>query len=389
MELFTTLGNRIDEELERREQEEVKKQNEKIKKEQQALAAEERRIQASEDRAKIKRKRLEKYGIKKQGGVLRYPAEALTEHTDYLQIDIERYEAIGDNYITSTGSSGRYVVGTAKQNRAGKTSSKKLAKKPLINLGSILLPIPANIEDSNNVVYGDSTLNGLAAAGVSAVETGMTTLGQAIAGTGNVDLGAIKSDISNKIEAGLGGGDKETALATASDIVTKKLISEAVNIFGQNVTTQQLLSRNTGEILNPNMELLFSDVTIRNFRFNFKLTPRNPKEVEQIKLIIRAFKRNMAPQAQGGVQGAGNFLLRAPNIFKLRYRSGTKDHPFLNKFKQCFLTGVQTTYTGEGVYSTYDDRTPVSIILDLSFKEIQPIYDIDYDTRPGDKAVGY
>ena len=389
MELFTTLGNRIDEELERREQEEVKKQKEKIKKEQQALAAEERRIQASEDRAKIKRKRLEKYGIKKQGGVLRYPAEALTEHTDYLQIDIERYEAIGDNYITSTGSSGRYVVGTAKQNRAGKTSSKKLAKKPLINLGSILLPIPANIEDSNNVVYGDSTLNGLAAAGVSAVETGMTTLGQAIAGTGNVDLGAMKSDISNKIEAGLGGGDKETALATASDIVTKKLISEAVNIFGQNVTTQQLLSRNTGEILNPNMELLFSDVTIRNFRFNFKLTPRNPKEAEQIKLIIRAFKRNMAPQAQGGVQGAGNFLLRAPNIFKLRYRSGTKDHPFLNKFKQCFLTGVQTTYTGEGVYSTYDDRTPVSIILDLSFKEIQPIYDIDYDTRPGNRAVGY
>ena len=40
------------------------------------------------------RKRLEKYGLKKQGGVLRYPAEALTEHTDYLQIDIERYEVI-------------------------------------------------------------------------------------------------------------------------------------------------------------------------------------------------------------------------------------------------------------------------------------------------------
>ena len=61
----------------------------------------------------------------------------------------------------------------------------------------------------------------------------------------------------------------------------------------------------------------------------------------------------------------------------------------LFKFKQCFLTGVQTTYTGEGVYSTYDDRTPVSILLDLSFKEIQPIYDIDYDTTPGNRAVGY
>ena len=386
---FTTLGAEIDKELERREEETLRKEAEELAKQQEI--AEQKKIAAAEKKAreKIKRKRLEKYGLKKQGGVLRYPAEALTEHTDYLQIDIERYEAIGDNYITSTGSSNRYVIGTAKQNRAGKTPSKKLAKKPVINLGSILLPIPSNIEDSNNVVYGDSSLNGLAAAGVSAVETGMTTLGQAIAGTGKVDLAAIKSDISNKIEAGLGGGDKETALATAGDIVTKKLISEAVNIFGQNVTTQQLLSRNTGEILNPNMELLFSDVTVRNFRFNFKLTPRNPKEAEQVKLIIRAFKRNMAPQAQGGVQSAGNFLLRAPNVFKIRYRSGNKDHPFLNKFKQCFLTGVQTTYTGEGVYSTYDDRTPVSILLDLSFKEIQPIYDIDYDSRPGTGAVGY
>ena len=341
------------------------------------------------DKNELKRKRLKKYGEKIQGGVLRYPAEALTEHTDYLQIDIERYEAIGSNYITSTGSSGRYVVGNAKQNRAGGTISKKLSKKPLINAGTILLPIPSNIEDSNNVVYGDSSLNGLAAAGVSAVETGMVDLGSAISGKGKVDFSNMVGDVKDKLTAGLGCGDKQLAMATAGDIITRKLISEAVNIFGGNVTTQQLLTRDTGEILNPNMELLFSDVTIRNFRFNFKLTPRNPKEAEQVKLIIRAFKRNMAPQAQGGVQGAGNFFLRSPNIFKIRYRSGNKDHPFLNKFKQCFLTGVQTTYTGEGVYSTYDDRTPVSIILDLSFKEIQPIYDIDYDTRPGNRAVGY
>ncbi len=338
-----------------------------------------------------RKKRQKKYGEKIQGGVLRYPAEALTEHTDYLQIDIEKYEAIGNNYITSTGSSGRYVIGNAKQNRAGGTSSKKLSKKPLINAGTILLPIPSNIEDSNNVVYGDSSLNGLAAAGVSSVEAGMVGLGGLLGSGGKdkIDFTELKDNISNRLAAGLGGGDKDTAIATASDVITKKLVSEAVNIFGANVTTQQLLARSSGEILNPNMELLFSDVTVRNFRFNFKLTPRNPKEAEQVKLIIRAFKRNMAPQAQGGVQGAGNFFLRSPNVFKIRYRSGNKDHPFLNKFKQCFLTGVQTTYTGEGVYSTYDDRTPVSIILDLSFKEIQPIYDIDYDTRPGNRAVGY
>ena len=164
---------------------------------------------------------------------------------------------------------------------------------------------------------------------------------------------------------------------------------ELVNIFGANVTVNQLLARGNGEILNPNMELLFGGPTLRNFRFQFKFTPRNPKESEQVKLIIRAFKRNMAPQAQGGNLGSGNWFLKTPNVFKLRYRSGRKDHPFLNKFKQCFLSDMQTTYTGDGVYMTYDDATPVSIILDLSFKEIQPIYDIDYDERPGNSAVGY
>ena len=96
----------------------------------------------------------------------------------------------------------------------------------------------------------------------------------------------------------------------------------------------------------------------------------------------------MAPQAMGST-GEGNFFLRTPNVFKLRYRSGNKNHPFLNRFKQCFLSDMQTYYTSDGVYSTYEDGTPVSMRLELSFKEIQPIYDIDYDERPGTEAVGY
>ena len=335
----------------------------------------------------IRKKRLARYGKRRQGGVLRYPAELLTEHTDYLQIDIERYAEIGKSYISDTGGSSRYVIGNASQNRAGRT--RKLSRRPLINAGTILLPIPAQLQDTNNVVYGESKMNGLAAAGVSAVGDLMTKVGTSLGeGKGIPDLSDFKDDVSAKLRSGL-GGDTPTALNTAADVLTKKLAAEAVNIFGANVTVNQLLARGNGEILNPNMELLFSDVTVRNFRFSFKLTPRNPKEAEQVKLIIRAFKRNMAPQAQGGVSGSGNFFLRAPNVFKLRYRSGNRDHPFLNKFKQCFLTDMQTTYTGDGVYSTYDDGTPVSMQLDLSFKELQPIYDIDYDAKPGSSAVGY
>ena len=328
------------------------------------------------------RERLRRYSKKRRGGVLRYPLEALTEHTDYLQIDIEEYVPIGDKYVSAPGDDNRYVKGNFITNRAGRRSANRLSTKPLINAGTILLPIPSNLSDSNNVQYGDSRLNGLAAVGVQAAEGVMTTdLTQGLSGTLK-QLGEVRDKTAAELRKG-------TSAAGALNVLNKALASEAVNIFGGNVTINDLLSRSNGEILNPNMELLFNNVTLRNFRFQFKLTPRNEKESEQVKLIIRAFKRNMAAQAQGGVVGSGNFFLKTPNVFKLRYRTGRKNHPFLNRFKQCFLTDMQTTYTGEGVYSTYDDGTPVSMLLDLSFKEIQPIYDIDYDERPGTEAVGY
>ena len=44
-----------------------------------------------------------RYRQKKRGGVLRYPLEAMTEHTDYLQIDIEKYEPIGSSYVNAPG----------------------------------------------------------------------------------------------------------------------------------------------------------------------------------------------------------------------------------------------------------------------------------------------
>jgi len=322
-----------------------------------------------------------RYSKKRRGGVLRYPLESLTEHTDYLQIDIEEYVALG-NYVSNPGDNNRYVTGNYfTSDRAGRRSSSRLSKKPLVNAGTILLPVPSNLQDSNNVQYDTSTLNGLAAVGVKAAEQTM-----------NLDLKNIGQDLTKMaqqakgtIREGVGPGSS----AVARNLVNKFLASKAIGIFGQNVTTSQLLARGSGEILNPNMELLFGGPTLRNFRFNFKLTPRNQKEAEQVKLIIRAFKRNMAPQAQGGTLDSGNFFLKTPNVFSLRYRTGRKNHPFLNRFKQCFLSDMSTTYTGEGIYSTYDDGTPVSILLDLSFKEVQPIYDIDYDSRPGTEAVGY
>ena len=350
--------------------------------------------QREENKFSIKKDTFGKYSTRRRGGVLRYPMELMTQETDYLQIDIQKYVPLG-NYLSRPGANTRYVTGNNFSNRAGRRTATNLTTKPLINDGTILLPIPSDLKDVNSVKYDTSTLNGLQAVGAAAVEGGSEAVSDIVGSffPGGNENNERQNAIDELVQVGkdtfsdvIGGVGSEKA---ANNFLRKRFASQIVGMFGGNVTASQLLARGNGEIINPNMELLFGGPTLRNFRFQFKMTPRNEKEAEQIKLIIRAFKRNMSPMAQGGTLGSGSFFLKTPNVFNLRYRTGNKNHPFLNRFKQCFLADMSVSYTGEGIYSTYEDGTPVSMILDLSFKETQPIYDIDYDERPGTEAVGY
>ena len=341
----------------------------------------------------IRTKPFGKYSTRRQGGVLRYPMELMTQETDYLQIDIQKYIPL-KNYISTPGTGQRYVTGNNFTNRAGRRTTPNLTTKPLINDGTILLPIPSDLKDVNSVKYDTDTLNGLQAVGAQLAEGGIEGVQKLIGTFFSKDGASERQKILDKLKA-----EGSTALANTiagiggmeavDNFANKRFASQILGLFGGNVTASGLLARGNGEIINPNMELLFGGPTLRNFRFQFKMTPRNEKEAQQVKLIIRAFKRNMAPMAQGGTVSSGSFFLKTPNVFNLRYRTGNKNHPFLNRFKQCFLSDMSVSYTGEGIYSTYEDGTPVSMILDLSFKETQPIYDVDYDERPGTEAVGY
>jgi hypothetical protein len=122
-------------------------------------------------------------------------------------------------------------------------------------------------------------------------------------------------------------------------------------------------------------------VTLRTFRFSFKMTPRDSKESEQVRLIIRSLKKNMSAKPDSGT------FLKSPNVFDLVYRQGPGDHKFLHKFKPAALTDMSVNYTGENVYATYHDGTPISISMDLTFKELVPIYENDYDSVP--RGVGF
>ena len=207
----------------------------------------------------------------------------------------------------------------------------------------------------------------------------MNLAGEALRlGSGDVEVKEpTQADISNAIFNNEGFGGSGVTAGTRNAL-RSVFAGKALNTLGANVSADSVLSRATGQILQSNLELLFSGVKLRTFPFIFDFTPRGPDEAEQVMNIIRALKKSAAPRRQGS---GGPLFIGSPKMFQLQYISGNREHPFLNKFKLCALSDISINYTASGTYATYPDGTPVHIRMQLTFKEMNPIYAEDYDEK--------
>ena len=113
----------------------------------------------------------------------------------------------------------------------------------------------------------------------------------------------------------------------------------------------------------------------------FDFAPRSYDEGQMVKQIIRTFKKTMVPSSAGGI------FVKPPSIYQLSYMQGASAHPFLNSFQPCALVSMDLNYTGSGTYATYRDGTPVHMQLQLTFKELNPIYGENYSDQQTN--VGY
>lgn len=216
-------------------------------------------------------------------------------------------------------------------------------------IGTVTLPVPGGISDKNACRWGESSGNvfQLAAANV---------LSKTIGGS------PIKDDINKAT----------TQLSESSPGISAALASA----FASNATgVQGLFTRTTGAIINPNLELLFQQPTLRPFQFQFSLSPRNEPESEMITKIIRFFKQGSAP-----IRSTERLFLKSPHTFKLEYiyRGEGTNHRFLNRFKECALTSIDVNYTPNGTYSTYENGSMSSYQITLAFQELEPVFNSDY-----------
>lgn len=324
--------------------------------------------------------------VKKQHNkIMRYPMDIISASTDYIKIETLKHTGKGSGFGQGemfTGSTSEIVVGKSGENdvaiKGMKGGSVKEINKTLHNALAditIMLPIPQNIGDSNSVGWGRNEINDWQAWGADVAMKASTV--DNFAGFGNALTTAGKLAFDDM---------SESPGSSAIDIFKAKLIASGTSIFGGNVTAQGILGRTTGQIINSNVELLFNSVTLRAFTFNWNLSPRDEKEAQVVKNIIRTLKQKSA--AKRDPDKSFGFL-NAPDLFRISYMSGSGKHKFLNSFKHCALGSMNVNYTASGTYATYEDGTPVHMQLGLTFQELNPIYAEDYDDSHAGEGVGF
>tara|TARA_R100000027_G_scaffold7038_1_gene5413 strand:+ start:654 stop:1850 length:1197 start_codon:yes stop_codon:yes gene_type:complete len=256
-----------------------------------------------------------------------------------------------------------------------------LAAEKKVREADIFLPIPQQVSDNIGAAYSQSELSPLQVAGLNATKT---IIDQLKGTEKNISdrQALVDAILANNIE----GIDQQTKTA-----INNILGATALNSLGANVSPQALISRASGQIFQQNLELLFSGVKLRTFPFIFDFAPRNHVESGVVMDIIRVIKRSASPSRQGD----NALFMKSPKLFQLQYLTGAHEHPFLNAFKICVCEDISVNYTASGTYATYSDGTPVHIRMQLTFKEINPIYAEDYDSHfmgpyadPGEAVYG-
>ena len=282
-------------------------------------------------------------------GNLRYPLKMNTDNR-------EKQDVIKFTMIEYTPSL-KFSKGEGEEGNSFALGRKGTAES---TRGTVTLPIQPTIVDSNSVNWQEDSINSLMLAAAD-VSTGFIKGGS----------GGLTAAIERVL-----GTFKEEGIGNATNALTAAAASAAL---GNNIFT-----RATGAILNPNMELLFNGPSLRQFSYSFNLSARSAPESKAIQKIIRFFKQGMSVQ-----RSPGELFLVTPDIFKIQYLlKGGTDHPYINRIKTCALTNCSVDYTPTGSYMTFEDGAMVSYTLNLSFEELEPIYHDDYDALDKDE-IGF
>ena len=307
--------------------------------------------------------------------IVKYPMD-MSNSMDHMFIQCYSYRAPYSAALDGNVGK-RNILATDKKSSFTFGSERTTPYKRKLGAG-IKLPMPNNMTDGNPRNWGEQSMDaGQMGAAQNVSKNVITSFFGDFGGFGRTmtKLSMQGEMLTQESTRGMSMANKIAQLASESG-------------FGD-VSSEQILSRSVGVVVNSNTELLFAGVSLRSFEYQWLMSPRNRLEAANVRMIIRAFKQWSAPKkirkidngelSNVGKAGGPSFFLGTPNIFRLRFvTNGNRNILGVNKFKPCALQNVDINYTPEGQWMAYENGMPISVMMTLRFAELEPIYDTDY-----------
>lgn len=295
--------------------------------------------------------------VSSEAATVRYPSSyPITTDTDYVSIDFYNYQPPFGNIPNSSTDVNSAGIGESQiyenyHHSIGDNALKEKAK----GYRSILLFMPEDVQAQYGANWGGQGI-GVGQAGVAQMigtKTKLRDIGDMWGGTWETTKGGLK----------IGGYEIAKGLMNAS--------------MGGQMTTDQLMGGVSGQIINPNVELMYAAPELRGMSMNFKMMARSPQEGRDIFTICQTLKKAMLPSWGGDVKGMGRTgaLLTIPKIVSVKFMTGNKLNPYVTQYKPCAITNVNINYTPDGSYATYEDGSPVATMLQVQFKELKLVFE--------------
>jgi hypothetical protein len=202
--------------------------------------------------------------------------------------------------------------------------------------GSIVLPLPQNIQTTDNFEYADFSGGFL----------------ESVLNKGNSNSSALQKGVSSATE--LGG-------------------RVAFNSLGENGS---LLQQKVGIAFNPRQSTVFKSPSLKLYQFRFPMIARSSRDSTMIDNIVNLFRFHAHPNVY---VGSDDSIFDPPELFEISLNPSE----YLFDIKsECALVNINVTYNGSTSPVFFESTgAPVEVELNLEFKETKTMTKLDFTAR--------
>lgn len=214
---------------------------------------------------------------------------------------------------------------------------------------TIYLPLPESLRDSHSMMWDD------------------------------IDIGIVEEIIGTKTGKNIGDilkGNKEIGYDDLKNLFEDALKLTASSYRRSGVSMLNTFHSGAGDVYNqldakipnPYGSVFFKGLRGRSHAFSWKFSPKNEKDSEALKKIIKTIKYYVIPKKS---EGSFTTYLDYPDMIKPEIKGDPGEKNWLYNFKYCACQSLNINFAADGSSCFHSQGAPVAVQIDMELKEIE------------------